>query len=303
MVMRSSAFKNEVEPVLNTVFDGVYNTLPQQWSEVFEKRTPMDRAEELVTVLYGFGAAPIKPSGTLFTYDDGGEAYTAVFTHEEYGLAFAATEALLSDAGHIQILSRFSKHLAFSMNHTRELVGANVLNRAFNSSYVGADGVSLINTAHTLVGGGTYSNQLTVAANLSEGSLEQLNIQIDNAVNQRGLNFSLKAKKLVIPTAQRFNAERILNSPLRSGTANNDLNAQKSLGLIPEGYSVINRLTSTSAYFLTTDAPDGLIYFERWPLKKGSEGDFETGNGRYKAYFRISFGWVDPYGIFGTAGV
>ena len=301
--MLSANFVNIVEPVYNTVFDGIYKDHPAEWSKVFKTMQGMKRRRHEEDVLYGFGAAIETGEGSNINYDEGGESYLATYTYKKYGLAFKISEELAEDGEHISVGTKYSRHLAISMNHTKELVHANILNRSETAGYEGGDGDTLLSTSHPLPGGGTYSNRLTTAANLSETSLEQLLIDISNAVNDRGLPVQLTGEYLVVPPALAFTAERLLKSQGRVGTADNDLNAIKSMGLVSKGWCKITRLTSSTRWFVTTDAPEGLKHLPRGGVKRGMEGDFETGNMRYKATERYAAGWTDARGIYGSAGV
>jgi len=304
MTMTSSDFRSSVEPVLNHIFDGIYKQKPEEWRQVFETDpNPIKRRYHEEPVFYGFGLAPNKPEGEPIVYDEGGEQYRARYFYQEYALAFALTRALRDDSEMFPVAQRMSKHLAISMRQTKEQIGADIFNRAFNSSYVGGDGVSLISTSHPLASGGTQSNQASTTALLSEASLEQLITQVRLAVDGRGKFIELSPDKLVVAPANTYNAGRILKSVLRSGTGNNDANIVKDMGWVPGGIAQMTRLTNTNAWFLTTDAPEGLKYLERVGMETGSEGDFETDNMRYKAYMRFAMGWTDYLGLFGNQGV
>jgi hypothetical protein len=253
-------------------------------------------------VLYGFGAAPQLPDGTPVSYQQGGVLFLQRYVYNVYGLAFALTKVLVEDGDHIRIGQVYAKHLAQSLIETKELLAANVLNRAFNSSYVGGDGVSLTNTSHPIVNG-VFSNQLSTAANLSQTSLEQMLIQVRQAVDNNGKKIRLQPLKLVVAPGNVFQAEVLLKSVLRTGTANNDINPVKSIGLMPEGASVLSRLTSATNWWVQTDAPEGLKLMMRRGLEKTMEGDFETDSMRYKATERYTISWTDPRAVYGTPGV
>jgi len=300
--MRSTDFRSIVEPILNEAFDGVYDQRADEWSTVFREQSGIPRNYHEEPVLYGFGAAPQLPDGSPVTYQQGGVLFLQRYVYQVFGLAFALTKVLVEDGDHIRIGQVYAKHLAQSLVETKELLSANVLNRAFNSSYAGGDGVSLSNSAHPLVSG-TFSNLLSTAANLSQTSLEQMLIQLRQAVDNNGKKIRLQPVKLVVAPGNVFQAEVLLKSVLRTGTANNDINPIKSIGLLPEGASVISRLTNASNWWVQTDAPEGLKLLMRRALEKTMEGDFETDSMRYKATERYQVGWTDPRAVFGTPGV
>ena len=301
--MRSADFRAVVEPILNEVFDGVYDLRDDEFKEVFKVRKGTPRAYHEEPVLYGMGAAPELPDGQPVTYQQGGTLFIKRYVYKVFGLAFALTKVLVEDGDHIRIGKIFSEHLAQSMSETKETRTANVLNRAFNSSYKGGDGVELCSNAHP-IRGGTYSNLLATSAALSQSSLEQMLIDIRNAVDNSGKKIRLKARKLVVPPALQFQAEVLLKSVLRSGQANNDLNPIRSMGLLSEGAAVVSRLTSTTAWFVLTDAQRGLQLMTRRPLEKSMEGDFETDSMRYKSTERYIEGFTDGgHAIHGTPGV
>jgi hypothetical protein len=300
--MRSTDFRSIVEPILNEAFDGVYDQRSDEWSTVFREQSGIPRNYHEEPVLYGFGAAPQLPDGTPVTYQQGGVLFLQRYVYQVYGLAFALTKVLVEDGDHIRIGQVYAKHLAQSLVETKELLCANILNRAFNSSYTGGDGVSLISTAHPIVNG-TTSNQLSTAANLSQTSLEQMLIQIRQAVDNNGKKIRLQPLKLVVAPGNVFQGEVLLKSVLRAGTANNDINPIKSIGLLPEGASVISRLTSSTNWWVQTDAPEGMKLLMRRALEKTMEGDFETDSMRYKATERYIPGWTDWRSMYGTPGV
>ena len=300
--MRSTDFRSIVEPILNEAFDGVYDQRSDEWSTVFREQSGIPRNYHEEPVLYGFGAAPQLPDGTPVTYQQGGVLFLQRYVYQVYGLAFALTKVLVEDGDHIRIGQVYAKHLAQSLVETKELLCANILNRAFNSAYTGGDGVSLISTAHPIVNG-NISNQLTTAANLSQTSLEQMLIQIRQAVDNNGKKIRLQPVKLVVAPGNVFQAEVLLKSVLRTGTANNDINPIKSIGLLPEGASVISRLTSSTNWWVQTDAPEGMKLLMRRALEKTMEGDFETDSMRYKATERYIPGWTDWRSMYGTPGV
>lgn len=300
--MRSTDFRSIVEPILNEAFDGVYDQRADEWKQVFREEQGIARNFHEDVVLYGFGAAPELPDGSPVTYNSGGQLFTQRYVYKVFGLAYALTKVLVEDGDHIRIGQSYSKHLAQSLVETKETRCANVLNRSFNPSYVGGDGVSLINTAHPIANG-TFSNQLTTAAVLSQTSLEQLLIQIRNAVDNNGKRIRLTPKKLVCSPANVFQAEVLLKSVLRAGTANNDINPVKSMGMLSDGQANLSRLTSNTAWWIQTDAPDGLKVMMRRKMEKTMEGDFETDSMRYKATERYIEGWTDPRILWGTPGV
>ena len=298
MAMNRASFAKMLEPGLNTLFGLEYDSFPAEYEAVFESNTSQKAFEEDV-LLAGFGSAPTKSEGSAISYDDAGQQWTARYQHETVALAFSITEEAEEDGQYGSIASRYTKALARSMASTKEIKAANVLNNATTST--GGDGVTLLSTAHPTQNG-NQSNTLTTAADLSETSLEAILIQIADMKDERGLRIAAQGTQLVIPTAYTFVAERLLESQLRTGTADNDINAIKSGGYLPKGYHVMRRLTDSDAFYVTTDVPDGLKMFQRSPMKKGMEGDFETGNVRYKVRERYSFGVTDWRGIFGTEG-
>jgi len=300
--MRSTDFRSIVEPILNECFDGVYDQRKDEWSRVFREEQGIPRNYHEEPVLYGFGAAPQLPDGTPVSYQQGGVLFLQRYVYAVYGLAFALTKVLVEDGDHIRIGQVYARHLAQSLIETKETLAANILNRAFNSSYVGGDGVSLINTAHPIAVG-SFSNQLTTAANLSQTSLEQMLIQIRGAVDNNGKKIRLVPRQLVVAPGNIFQAEVLLKSVLRTGTANNDINPIKSIGLLDEGAAVLSRLTNANAWWVQTDAPEGMKLLMRREMEKTMEGDFETDSMRYKATERYAINWTDPRAMFGTAGV
>lgn len=300
--MMSTQFRSIVSPILNEEFDGVYTQRTPEWSEVFTERTGIARNYHEEPVLYGFGAAPEVPDGTAFTYDAGGQLFIKRYVYKVFGLAFALTKVLVEDGDHIRIGQIYSRHLAQSMIETKELGGANILNRAFNGAYTGGDGQPLVSASHpTAVG--TFSNQLATAANMSQTSVEQMLIQIRNAVDSNGKRIRLTPTQIVSGPSNVFQAEVILKSALRTGNANNDINPVKTMGLLEKGQANLSRITSTTAWWIQTDAPEGLKLMKRRGLEKSMEGDFETDSMRYKSSERYIFGWTDPRAVFGTAGV
>jgi len=300
--MRSTDFRSIVEPILNECFDGVYDQRADEWSRVFREEDGIPRNYHEEPVLYGFGAAPQLPDGTPVTYQQGGVLFLKRYLYKVYGLAFALTKVLVEDGDHIRIGQVYARHLAQSLVETKELLAANVLNTAFNSSYPGGDGVSLINTAHPIVSG-TFSNQLATAAVLSQTSLEQMLIQIRQAVDNNGKRIRLVPRQLIVAPGNIFQAEVLLKSVLRTGNANNDINPIKSIGLLDEGAAVLSRLTSSTAWWVQTDAPEGFKLLMRRRLEKTMEGDFETDTMRYKATERYDLGFTDPRCAYGTPGM
>ena len=300
--MRSTDFRSIVEPILNECFDGVYDQRSDEWSQVFREQMGIPRNYHEEPVLYGFGAAPELPDGTPVSYQQGGVLFLQRYVYKVYGLAFALTKVLVEDGDHIRIGQVYAKHLAQSLVETKETLAANVLNNAFNSSYTGGDGVQLSASTHPIVNG-TFSNLLSTAANLSQTSLEQMLIQVRLAVDNNGKKIRLQPLKLVVAPGNVFQAEVLLKSVLRTGTANNDVNPVKSIGLLPEGAAVISRLTSATNWWVQTDAPEGAKLMMRRGLEKTMEGDFETDSMRYKATERYWISWTDPRCLFGTPGV
>jgi hypothetical protein len=278
-----------------------YARYGEQHKEIYETETS-ERSFEEETKLSGFSAAPVKNEGSAIAYDNAQEAFTARYNHETIALGFSITEEAVEDNLYDSLSARYTKALARAMAYTKQVKGAATLNNAFSSAYVGGDGVSLISTSHPLVSGGTNSNRPATAADLNETSLENAVIQIAAWTDERGLLIAAQPKKLVIPPALQFTATRLLETNLRVGTADNDINALKNNGSIPQGYCINHFLTDTNAWFLMTDVPNGLKHFERAALANSMDGDFDTGNVRYKSRERYSFGWSDPLGIFGSPG-
>lgn len=299
--MRSTDFRSIVEPILNEEFDGVYDQRADEWKPIFKKQQGTPRQYHEEPVLFGMGQAPELPEGQPVTYRSGGVLFIKRYTYKVYGLAFALTKVLVEDGDHIRIGQTMSRHLAQSMVETEETNAANVLNRSFNATFAGGDGVSLINAAHPIVGG-SFSNQLATPAALSQTSLEQILIQIRNAVDNNGRRIRLTPKQIIAAPGNMFTAEVLLKSVLRTGTANNDINPIVSMKLFPGGAQIVSRLTSSIAWWVQTDAPEGLKYLNRRNLEKSMEGDFETDSMRYKATQRYDISWTDPRAAFGTAG-
>ena len=300
--MNRAQFAKMLEPGLNTLFGLEYDSYPAEYAPVFEANTSQKAFEEDV-LLTGFGAAPTKDEGAGISYDAASQQWTARYQHETVALAFSITEEAEEDGLYGSIASRYTKALARSMASTKEIKAANILNNATSTTdpYGGGDGVAMLSTSHPTQNG-NQSNTLSTAADLSETSLESILINIADMKDDRGLRIAAQGTMLIIPTAYSFVAERLLESQLRTGTAENDLNAIKSGGYLPQGYHVMRRLTDSDAFFIKTDVPDGLKMFQRSPMRRGMEGDFETGNVRYKVRERYSFGFTDWRGIFGTEG-
>jgi hypothetical protein len=290
----------ELEPGLNALFGLEYDRYENQDREIFDTESS-DRAFEEEVMLGGFANASVKPEGSGVAYDDAQETYTARYTMETIALAFTLTEEAVEDNLYDKLSTRYTKALARSMANTKQVKASNVLNRGFNSSYLGGDNKELLATDHPTLSG-DQKNELSTAADLNETSLEQALIDIADMKDERGLKIALRGMKLIIPVNLQFNVERLLKSPGRPATADNDINAVKSMGMIPQGYVVNNFLTDTDAWFIKTDAPNGLKHFTRAPIRTAMEGDFDTGNVRYKARERYSFGWSDWRGIFGSPG-
>ena len=301
MAISRAQLLKELLPGLNALFGLEYATYGQEHKEIYETETS-ERSFEEETKLSGFSAAPVKNEGSAVAYDNAQEAWTARYTHETIAMGFSITEEAIEDNLYDSLSARYTKALARAMAYTKQVKAANVLNNAFNTSVTYGDGVSLCNTAHPLVSGGTNSNRPATAADLNETSLENAVIQIAAWTDERGLLIAAKPKKLVVPPALMFVATRLLETELRVGTNDNDINAIKNNGSIPGGYTVNHFLTDTNAWFLLTDVPNGLKHFERSALTNSMDGDFDTGNVRYKARERYSFGWSDPLGIWGSAG-
>ena len=291
----------ELLPGLNALFGLEYERYGEEYKELFETESS-ERSFEEEQKLSGFGAAPVKNEGSAIAYDNAQEAWSTRYTHETIALGFSLTEEAIEDNLYDSLSARYTKALARAMAYTKEVKGANILNNAFNTNYVGGDGKSLCNSAHPLVYGSTISNVPSTPADLNETSLENAVIQISLWTDERGLLIAAKPKKLIIPSALQFVATRILETELRVGTTDNDINALKNNGSIPGGYTVNHWLTDTNAWFLSTDVPNGLKHFVRSPLSTSMDADFDTGNARYKARERYSFGWSDYLGIFGSQG-
>ena len=300
MAISRGQLVKELEPGLNALFGLEYKRYENQASEIFDTESS-DRAFEEEVMLSGFANAQVKPEGSGVTFDNAQETFTARYTHETIALAFAITEEAIEDNLYDRLASRYTKALARSMANTKQVKAANVLNNAFDSNYAGGDGIELCATNHPTIAG-TVANELSTSADLNETSLEQSLIDIAAMTDERGLKIAARGTKMIIPSELQFTAERLMKSQGRVGTADNDINAVKSMGMIPQGYVVNNFLTDTDAFFIKTDVPNGMKHFVRAPIKTAMEGDFDTGNVRYKSRERYSFGWSDPRGIFGSPG-
>ena len=301
MAISRAQLSKELEPGLNALFGMEYARYENQHTEIFTTESS-DRSFEEEVMLSGFGAAPTKSEGTGVAFDDANEAYTARYNHETIALAFSITEEAVEDNLYDRLSARYTKALARSMAHTKQVKAAAVLNNAFDSTVTGGDGKELCATDHPLTTGATFANEPSTAADLNETSLEDALIKIAGFVDERGLIVALRGLKLIVPRQLQFVAERIMNSALRVATSDNDLNALKSTGMLPQGYVVNDFLTDTDAFFILTDTPRGFLHFERVALSAGMEADFDTGNMRYKARERYSFGFSDPRCVFGSPG-
>jgi Mu-like prophage major head subunit gpT len=300
-LMNRSSFRKQLQEGLNAVFGLAYKRYPEEWREIFDVYKSTKSFEEDV-LMTGLGGAQVKAEGAGVAYDAGSEAWVARYLHETIALAFAITEEALEDNLYGDVGAKYARALARSMQHTKEVKGAKILNDGFTAGVTYGDGKVLFATDHPLQGGGTLSNTFAVAADLAEASLEDAIIQIAGWTDDRGIPIAAQAMKLIIPPALHFVAERLLATNQRPGTADNDVNALKSTGMLPQGYAVVHRLTDPDQWTLKTDVPDGLKYFQRRPLQRGMEGDFESGNTRYKARERYSFGVTDPRAAFSSPG-
>ena len=301
MAISRAQLLKELLPGLNALFGLEYARYGEEHKEIFEIETS-ERSFEEETKLSGFSAAPVKNEGSAIAYDNGQEVFTSRYTHETIALGFSLTEEAIEDNLYDSLSARYTKALARAMSYTKQTKAAAVLNNGFNSSYAGGDGVALFSASHPLVNGGTNANTPSTQVDLNETSLEAAVIQIAGWTDERGLLIAAKPKKLVIPPSLMFVATRLLETELRVGTSDNDINAIKNNGSIPEGYTVNHFLTDTNGWFLTTDVPNGLKHFVRTPMSTGMDGDFDTGNVRYKSRERYSFGWSDPLGMWGSSG-
>ena len=301
MAISRAQLVKELEPGLNALFGLEYKQYVNEAAEIFDTESS-DRAFEEEVMLSGFGNAAVKPEGQGIQFDDAQETFTARYTNETIALAFAITEEAIEDNLYDRLASRYTKALARSMANTKQVKGAGVLNNGFNAAFAGGDGVALFSGAHPTLAG-TFSNMLTTAADLNETSLEQALIDIAAMTDERGLLIAARGVKLVIPSALQFTADRLMKSEGRVGTADNDINAIKNMGMVSQGYTVNHYLTNARRWFLKTDVPNGLKHFNRSPIKTTMEGDFDTGNVRYKARERYVFGFSDPRGAFGSGAL
>jgi hypothetical protein len=302
MAISRSQLVKELEPGLNALFGLEYNRYENQHAEIFPAEAS-DRAFEEEVMLSGFASAPVKQEGAGVVFDQAQETFTARYTHDTIALAFSITEEAIEDNLYDRLAARYTRALARSMSNTKQVKAAAVLNNAQVTTALGGDGVSLINTLHPLATGSTFSNVLAVAADLNETSLEQSLIDIAGFVDERGLKVALNGQKMIIPKELQFTAERLMKSPQRTSTADNDINAIVNMGMIPEGYRVNNFLADSDSFFILTDTPNGFKHFVRSPIKTAMEGDFDTGNVRFKARERYSFGWSDPRAVFGNGNL
>jgi hypothetical protein len=301
MAISRAQLLKELLPGLNALFGLEYARYGEEHKEIYETETS-ERSFEEETKLSGFTAAPVKNEGSAIRYDNGQEAWTARYNHETIAMGFSLTEEAIEDNLYDSLSARYTKGLARSMAYTKQVKSAAVINNGFSSSYAGGDGVALFSTAHPLVSGGTNSNTQTTMTDLNETSLEAAVIQIAGWTDERGLLIAAKPRKLIVPPNLMFVATRLLETELRVGTTDNDINALKNNGSIPEGYTVNHFLTDTNGWYLTTDVPNGMKHFVRTPLSNSMDGDFDTGNVRYKSRERYSFGWSDPLGMWGSQG-
>jgi len=301
MAINRAQLVKELEPGLNALFGLEYDRYENEHAEIFDTENS-DRAFEEEVMLAGFAQAPVKGEGAAVSYDTAQETFTSRYTHETVALAFSLTEEAIEDNLYDSLSSRYTRALARSMANTKQVKAANVLNNGFNSNFPGGDGKELFATDHPTLTGGDQSNEPSTAADLNETSLENALIDISQFKDERGIKINVQARKLIVPPQLQFVAERVLQSPGRVSTSDNDINAMKNMGMFPEGYVVNHYLTDTDAFFIKTDAPNGMKHFVRSPMSTGMEGDFETGNVRYKARERYSFGFSDWRGMYGSPG-
>lgn len=301
MAINRAQLVKELEPGLNALFGLEYNRYENEHAEIFDTETS-ERAFEEEVMLSGFAQAPTKGEGAAVTYDSAQETFTSRYSHETVALAFALTEEAIEDNLYDTLSSRYTRALARSMATTKQVKAANVLNNAFSTSFPGGDGKPLLTTDHPTLTAGDQSNEPSTAADLNETSLENAMIDIAAFKDERGIKVNVQARKLIIPPQLQFVADRVLNSPGRVGTSDNDINAMRNMGMLPEGYVVNHYLTDADAFFIKTDSPNGMKHFERAAMTTGMEGDFETGNVRYKARERYSFGFSDWRGMYGSPG-
>jgi hypothetical protein len=301
MAISRAQLAKELEPGLNALFGMEYARYDQEDKEIYDTESS-ERAFEEEVMLAGFGSAPVKSEGSAVSFDDAQEAYTARYTHETIALAFSITEEAIEDNLYDRLASRYTKALARSMAHTKQVKAAATLNNAFDDTFTGGDGKELCATDHPLVTGNSLRNEPSTAADLNETSLENSLIDIAAFVDERGLKVSVRGLKLIVPPALQFVADRLLESTLRPGSSDNDVNATRNMGMLPQGYVVNHYLTDTDAFFIKTDAPRGFVHFERMGMSTKMEGDFDTGNVRFKARERYSYGYSDPRCIYGSPG-
>jgi len=301
MAITRAQMLKQLIPGLNALFGLEYKKYAEEHTAIFETESS-DRSFEEETKLGGFAAAPVKAEGQAMAYDNAQEAFTSRYTHETIVLGFAITEEAMEDNLYASLSARYTKALARAMAHTKQVKAAAVLNNGFNAAFPGGDGVALFSTAHPLLEGTVNSNTLAVASDLNETALENAHIQISQWTDERGLLIAAQPKKLIIPTQLQYVAQRLMKTELRVGTSDNDINALKSMGAIPQGTAVNHYLTDPDAWFLSTDIPNGMKHFVRVGMKTGSDTDFDTGNVRYKARERYSFGFSDPLAMFGSPG-
>jgi hypothetical protein len=301
MAISRAQLAKELEPGLNALFGIEYDRYEAEHAEIYDTESS-DRAFEEEVMLVGFGNAQTKAEGAGVNFDNASEAYTARYTHETIALAFALTEEAMEDNLYDRLGARYTRALARSMAHTKQVKAAATLNNAFNAAFSGGDGKELCATDHPLAGGGTFRNEPSTAADLNETSLENALIDISTFVDERNMIIALRGTKLIVPPQLQFVADRLLESTLRVGTADNDVNAIRNMGMLPEGYTINHFLTDPDAFFIKTDAPNGFKHFERTPLSTNMEADFDSGNMRFKARERYSFGYSDPRAVFGSPG-
>ena len=301
MAISRAQLLKELLPGLNALFGLEYARYGEEHKEIYETETS-ERSFEEETKLSGFSAAPVKNEGSAIAYDNAQEAWTARYNHETIALGFSLTEEAIEDNLYDSLSARYTKGLARAMSYTKQVKAAAVINNGFSAAYPGGDGVALFSTSHPLINGSVNGNTPTVAADLNETSLENAVIQIAAWTDERGLLIAAKPKKLIVPPALQFVATRLLETELRVGTTDNDINALKNNGSIPEGYTINHFLTDTNGWYLCTDVPNGMKHFVRTPLSNSMDGDFDTGNVRYKSRERYSFGWSDPLGMYGSPG-
>lgn len=301
MAMNRSLFKKQLQLGLNTVFGMEYNRYPEEWRDIFDINTSVKAYEEDV-LMAGLGTAPVKAEGQAVSYDEGAESYVARYIHNTVALAFAITQEAEEDGLYGSIAGKYAKSLARGLQNTKEVTGANVINNGFSASFPGGDGVALFSTSHPVWGGGTQANMFSTQPDLTEAALEAADIAIGLWVDERGIRMAAKPKRLIVPNGNKYVAQRLLFSEFRPATGDNDINALKSLGTYAGGISVNHYLTDPIGWYIKTDVADGLKHFVRKKVERGVEGDFETGNMRYKARERYSFGWSDYRGAWGSAG-